>query len=290
MDGLSFDLNKKVSKIPTLPISIKREVQINDTIYKTNLDYDKKAFSLIKISLDKSIEEFKKLDQINSKYNHGFSLLTIEGFATVSRKNLAAIIRKAYDISNKSNLDYDSKINELSLFISKTLLAQYKLLIANNQYPNVNQEIFPNDIKEITDKVILKNEMNQYEIPALHIQNINTIKNTILKIMQKLPFELLDKSINLDHPAVPAFEYYDNEDTDNKNLTTTSPNDDDIIITKDNKDKILNEQLILGPKIKEKNEAQLIPAPGQGRKPVSKDGKIDNTVIYDTTLWPNKCK
>jgi len=35
---------------------------------------------------------------------------------------------------------------------------------------------------------------------------------------------------------------------------------------------------------------QLKAPPGQGRKPVSRDGKVDPTEIFTISNWPDSCK
>lgn len=48
--------------------------------------------------------------------------------------------------------------------------------------------------------------------------------------------------------------------------------------------------VIYGPKIQIKMGPELIYVEGRGRRAVNRDGELDETPIFDVTMWPQSCK
>lgn len=257
------------------------EISIHENPYPTNLDFDKKIYQILKLGLKDALTEFHHLDEINSKLsNKGFyGLLSDEGFIRITPKNLAIVIREAYKIDINPEFNITQKFQKLSQFFSKTVINQQNTIIPQNIYEK--SEVSLADIKNLIDLIALKNEMNQFDVPAF--SETKKIKSLLYHIFKKLPVALIiDTTANINTS--------ENENQFDAESKIKNFNEDDFVITKKNVKSLRDEQMKLGPKIRERMEAQLSPKPGQGRKATARDGTIDTTEIHDTTSWPAQCK
>jgi carbonic anhydrase len=269
---------------------------INLDSYDTNLDYDKKIYNVLKSSLYDIVSNFKSLDSINSKSEaQRNSLLNDQGYINVSNKNFAALIRAAYSADAQDHLSLDEKIAKINKSVTQLLLNQN--ILSQGNVIKENSAISMDDINNILEEVMLKNELNQYVIP--NMDKLQT-RNLIVRALQKLPIALLKGKVESYEPTEASLQTEPNyfkevktvksDDHANADEVKVVVNDDDLFITTKNANRLRGSQeKIFGPKVEEKIN-QISPKPGQGRKSVSREGTVDTTDIFETTTWPSKCK
>ena len=155
--------------------------------YLTDLDFDKTVFNLLKIVYDNLNQEFSQLDKINKNlYGCENSLLNVEGYIKITKKNFALIVKKAYLINSNDKFNYDVKINNLYDFSYKTLISQNKLLQVNPM--SELRHLNPRNIDSILNKIIMKTEDN---VSQFKEESKEKIKVLVFEILQNLPLILL---------------------------------------------------------------------------------------------------
>jgi len=252
---------------------------INDS-YLTDLDFDKTIFNFLKIVYDNLGKEFAQLDKINQNvYGNQNGLLNSEGFIKITKKNFATIVRKAYLVNSHQELNYDTKLNQIYDFAYKTLIIQLKHLQTNPL--SELRHLTERDVTSLQNKITMKTVDNQLPLN----DSSSKVKVLVLEMLKNLPLILLTFDPN-QKPFVA---------THRGEIKYSLPNSEQVyessIVTAANSNNLRKNKiktLIIGPNIRNMN--QLKAPPGQGRKPVSRDGKVDPTEIFTISNWPDSCK
>jgi carbonic anhydrase len=254
-------------------------------VFDTNLDYDMKVFSSIKLVLNNLSTEFKKLDLINERLykNTNADFLTEDGYIRFTKKNLSLIVRKAIALQDDSDsemisLSFDDKLNRLYDYSYKTLIAQNKNIKQNNIYFD-STEVDQNGLKKVVEEVLKKNDFTGKPIKYSSFDQ-KSINNLVFTVLKKLPIMLLKISSKVKL----------NVSNVNNVASTYEEADYDPFITKKNAKFLKKDEMVMGPKKQEELDKQVKSQPGQGRKAVRKDGKVEKTEIFNTLTWPDACK
>ena len=276
------EMTKKNDEIISKVILKPNKVLANDLnkSYLTDLDFDKIIFNFLKIVYDNLTKEFSQLDKINqSLYDCENGLLNSEGFIKITKKNFALIVKKAYELNYHEELNYENKLNQIYDFAYKTLIIQSKYL---ESHPlSELRHLTLRDIESLLNRIVMKGDDNQVTIKETKPK----VKVLVLEILQNLPLILL--TTNPDQKSYIATKDGQVKYSETKNEHVY----DNSIITRANSNLFRRakiKSLVLGPNIRQMSQVK---APvGQGRKAVSRNGKIDPTEIFDITNWPDSCK
>jgi hypothetical protein len=255
-------------------------------VFDTNLDYDKKIFTMFKIIISNLIQEFKQLDMINNKlYNKDTStcLLTREGYIRITDNNLGLLIRTSLNKDIEENLSFGNKLQNLSQLFSKTLISQNKLIIKTRNFYDVS-DVDGKDITHIINIIMVKDDSNNYQLKKK--VDLKRLKILILKLLEKLPIILMRHKSEVKSDVQSGYDLINSEKKESRNN-----DDEDLFITKKNAKKLRELQpKVFGPMKIEKDRSKPKPSPGQGRKSATTEGVEEKTDIFDTTSWPSTCK